>query len=174
MRSDLVLQLLVTHHVELVLPGAHYLVRMLDGRIDTQGTIGDLRSRGVLKAIVHESPLDLDEAEEEPVPVAVTDTPTTDDIKPDENKKPRKLVKDEHREGGVVKWFVSVRTRLPTHAKAFVGVCINHISKLRKSSQPFQSPLLKRAFKFILDMGIYGPLRDCYSGMLSVFIKTFI
>ena len=44
-------QILVTHHVELVLPGANYLVRMLDGRIDTQGTIKDLRASGVLDDI---------------------------------------------------------------------------------------------------------------------------
>ncbi|CAK5281621.1 unnamed protein product, partial [Mycena citricolor] len=39
---------LVTHHVELVLPGAHYLVRMLDGRVDTHGTVRDLRAQGLL------------------------------------------------------------------------------------------------------------------------------
>lgn len=37
---------LVTHHVELVLPGAGYLVRMLDGRVDVQGTVKALRERG--------------------------------------------------------------------------------------------------------------------------------
>ena len=46
-----VVQVLVTHHVELVLPGAYYLVRMLDGRIDTQGTIQDLRANGILDDI---------------------------------------------------------------------------------------------------------------------------
>ena len=39
------------HHVELVLPGANYLVHMLDGRIDMLGTIKDLRARGVLHDI---------------------------------------------------------------------------------------------------------------------------
>lgn len=42
---------LVTHHVELVLPGAGYLVRMLDGRIDTQGSINELQKRGLLSEI---------------------------------------------------------------------------------------------------------------------------
>lgn len=44
-------QILVTHHVDLVLPAAGYLVQMLDGRIDTQGTISELRQRGLLKQI---------------------------------------------------------------------------------------------------------------------------
>ncbi|KAJ6610659.1 hypothetical protein B0H10DRAFT_1953686 [Mycena sp. CBHHK59/15] len=33
-------------HVDLVLSGARYLVRMLDGRIDTQGAVEDLRAQG--------------------------------------------------------------------------------------------------------------------------------
>ena len=45
------MQILVTHHVELVLPGAYYLVRMLDGRIDTQGTIKELQAQGVLERV---------------------------------------------------------------------------------------------------------------------------
>lgn len=47
-------QVLVTHHVELVLPGAYYLVRMLDGRIDTQGTVKELCAAGVLVNITHD------------------------------------------------------------------------------------------------------------------------
>src|SRR5882762_2305338 len=50
---DIYLQVLVTHHVELVLPGAQYLVRMLDGRIDTQGPVAELRARGVLDDLYH-------------------------------------------------------------------------------------------------------------------------
>lgn len=41
--------------MDLVLPGAGYLVRMLDGRIDTQGTISELRQRGLLKQITADS-----------------------------------------------------------------------------------------------------------------------
>ncbi|KAG6914943.1 hypothetical protein DXG01_014337 [Tephrocybe rancida] len=43
--------ILVTHHVDLVLPVAHYLVRMLGVRIDTQDTIEDLRAQGVLDCL---------------------------------------------------------------------------------------------------------------------------
>ena len=54
-------QILVTHHVELVLPGANYLVRMLDGRIDLQGSVQELQDRGLLEVIAADAA-----AEEEP------------------------------------------------------------------------------------------------------------
>lgn len=47
-----VLQVLVSHHVELLLPSTDYLVRILDGRVDIQGTIQDLRERGDLDGMV--------------------------------------------------------------------------------------------------------------------------
>ncbi|QRV85046.1 ABC transporter transmembrane region [Ceratobasidium sp. AG-Ba] len=43
---------LVTHHVELMLPCAHYLIRMYDGRIDMQGTVSDLRDQALLDYVV--------------------------------------------------------------------------------------------------------------------------
>ncbi|KAH7922269.1 P-loop containing nucleoside triphosphate hydrolase protein [Leucogyrophana mollusca] len=101
--------ILVTHHVELVLPGTYYLVRMLDGRIDTQGTTKDLRAQGVLEHIAQDSATDVKEEE----PVAATEAPIeAEDIdeesqKPAEaTKKPRKLIKDEHRESGGVKFAI--------------------------------------------------------------------
>ncbi|KZS87429.1 hypothetical protein SISNIDRAFT_553186 [Sistotremastrum niveocremeum HHB9708] len=45
---------LVTHHVELVLPGTDYLVRMKEGRIEYQGAVEELRERGVLEGILKE------------------------------------------------------------------------------------------------------------------------
>lgn len=42
----------MTHHIELALPAAKYLVAMRDGRIQIQGTISDLRSRGELSNII--------------------------------------------------------------------------------------------------------------------------
>lgn len=50
------LQVLVTHHVELVLPGAYYLVHMVDGEIVTQGTVADLRVTGVLDRVASLAP----------------------------------------------------------------------------------------------------------------------
>jgi hypothetical protein len=35
-----------------MLPAAGYLIRMLDGRIDVQGTVTDLRQQGLLKELV--------------------------------------------------------------------------------------------------------------------------
>ncbi|KAH0826125.1 hypothetical protein J3R83DRAFT_5915 [Lanmaoa asiatica] len=97
--------ILVTHHVELVLPGAYYLVRMLDGRIDTQGTVKNLRAQGVLEYIAQDSEADVKREE----PVAVGEAPVESIVAEpakDGSKKPRKLVKDEHRESGGVKWSV--------------------------------------------------------------------
>ncbi|KAJ7794752.1 hypothetical protein B0H14DRAFT_3888596 [Mycena olivaceomarginata] len=93
--------ILVTHHVELVLPGAHYLVRMLDGRIDTQGTVDELRTQNVLDEIAHEATV---EVKKDKGAVAAA-TPEAFG-KETEAKKPRKLVEDEHREIGRVKWSV--------------------------------------------------------------------
>ncbi|KAH7911841.1 hypothetical protein BJ138DRAFT_1125686, partial [Hygrophoropsis aurantiaca] len=101
--------ILVTHHVELVLPGTHFLVRMLDGRIDTQGTTKDLRAQGILEHIAQDSATEVKEEE----PVAASEAPVEtesldeDASNPEEaTKKPRKLVKDEHRESGGVKFAI--------------------------------------------------------------------
>ncbi|KAG7443764.1 multidrug resistance-associated ABC transporter [Guyanagaster necrorhizus] len=98
---------LVTHHVELVLPGAYYLVRMLDGRIDAKGTVKDLRAQGLLDEITHDAAL---EAHEEQIQTEhsteVTVEAITDKSTGVEAKRPRKLIKDEHRETGGVKWSI--------------------------------------------------------------------
>ncbi|KAG6887018.1 hypothetical protein C0995_002341, partial [Termitomyces sp. Mi166 len=119
--------ILVTHHVDLVLPVAQYVVRMLDGRIDMQGSVKDLRARGVLEEIQHESAVNVAEAEvKEQEQEALVETPDEDGEMQEleessesgnangtegegerkERKKPRKLVKDEHREVGGVKWAI--------------------------------------------------------------------
>lgn len=96
--------ILVTHHVDLVLPGAHYLVRMLDGRIDSKGTIQELRERGILDDIAIHDTVEARANEMAASPSSTEDS--EDDKKLDESKKPRQLVKDEHRETGGVKWSV--------------------------------------------------------------------
>ncbi|KAJ7892528.1 multidrug resistance-associated ABC transporter [Mycena olivaceomarginata] len=95
--------ILVTHHVDLVLSGAHYLVRMLDGRIDTQGTVEDLRAQGLLDDITHDAATDA--KAEEPVAAIGGSSADLDDAEA-KPKKPRKLVKDEHRAIGGVKWAI--------------------------------------------------------------------
>jgi hypothetical protein len=78
---------------------------MLDGRIDTQGTVKELRDQGVLKGIEHDAAV---ETHKEELVVAETSSIGVD--KPPDtskkSKKPRKLVKDEHREIGAVKWSI--------------------------------------------------------------------
>jgi energy-coupling factor transporter ATP-binding protein EcfA2 len=104
-------QILVTHHVELVLPGAYYLVRMLDGRIDTQGILTELHAQGVLEDIANSEEVKVQEdqqdaaagasnAEEIAAKVVEGGDPAI------EAKKPRKLVKDEERQEGGVEWSV--------------------------------------------------------------------
>ncbi|KAJ7508941.1 hypothetical protein B0H11DRAFT_2169002 [Mycena galericulata] len=92
--------LLVTHHVDLVFSGAHYLVRMLDGRIDVQGTVEDLRAQGVLDIITHDAAVE--SKAEEPVAALKEEEPEPAEFQ----AKPRQLVKDEHRAVGSVKWSV--------------------------------------------------------------------
>lgn len=87
---------------------------MLDGRIDLQGTLSDLKSAGKLDYIIHDQATEKEEmdekkeekdiAEGEAVETAVTEgDPATD---PKKAKKPRKLVEDEARAEGSVKWSV--------------------------------------------------------------------
>jgi hypothetical protein len=91
--------------VELVLPGAYYLVRMLDGRIDTQGTVKELQAQGYLKGIAHDAVVETHKEElavAETASISIEESLEAMEI----SKKPRKLVKDEHREVGAVKWSI--------------------------------------------------------------------
>ena len=113
--------MLVTHHVELVLPGAEYLVRMLDGRIDLQGYVKDLRAAGKLDSIALDNLVD-EEKEDDKRMTSVEDEiadnenkdPNNVDVSAPSNtvtkvggkKKARKLVADEERETGGVKWSI--------------------------------------------------------------------
>nr|XP_018259698.1 ATP-binding cassette transporter [Kwoniella dejecticola CBS 10117]OBR81856.1 ATP-binding cassette transporter [Kwoniella dejecticola CBS 10117] len=99
--------ILVSHHVELLLPSSDYLVRILDGRIDAQGTPDELRAAGELDGLValeeaevtkSEAIVAKEEVEEE---VEVVDSAE----KKVKKKGPgKKLVQDEERAVGNVKW----------------------------------------------------------------------
>jgi hypothetical protein len=94
--------------VELVLPGAYYVVRMLDGRIDTQGTVKELQAQGVLKGIEQDAAVEILKKElavAEMASTSIEESPDSTDTA-EVAKKPRKLVNDEHREIGAVKWSV--------------------------------------------------------------------
>jgi hypothetical protein len=84
---------------------------MLDGRIDTQGTLADLRAQGVLDEIAHSEEVIV---HEEGQRIAVA-SPASEKVVTDEvgdsgtatgTKKPRKLIKDEERQEGGVKWDI--------------------------------------------------------------------
>lgn len=88
---------------------------MLDGRIDTQGKIKDLRESGVLDDITqveeieaHKQEQAAEEVEGNDDPNAEIDAETKDGAEgqPKDKKKPRKLVEEEHRETGGVKWRI--------------------------------------------------------------------
>ncbi|KAG8809644.1 hypothetical protein FRC17_003352, partial [Serendipita sp. 399] len=91
-----VAEILVTHHVELVLPAAGYLVRMLDGRIDTQRSISELRKRGLLQEITAKA-----KKEEEKADVSNESQEEDHDAKKDKGGKPaKKLIEEEKRAEG--------------------------------------------------------------------------
>ncbi|KAG9123240.1 hypothetical protein FRC07_000064, partial [Ceratobasidium sp. 392] len=64
---------LVTHHVELMLPCAHYLIRMYDGEIDMQGTVSELRDRGILDYVALDPDVDADADWSAPAQDAIDD-----------------------------------------------------------------------------------------------------
>ncbi|CDZ98657.1 multidrug resistance-associated abc transporter [Phaffia rhodozyma] len=103
--------IIVSHHVELLLPIANSLVRIVDGRIEAQGTIDELRAAGHLAAIIATEKTEvLDEAAvvsdaetaEKPTDAAEVDETTNKTAEP--KKDARKMVKDEEREVGNVQW----------------------------------------------------------------------
>jgi hypothetical protein len=75
---------------------------MLDGRIDTQGTVKELRAQGVLEDITYDAAVEVHK-EEVKVEVPIEEA---EEEKVKDAKKPRKLIKDEHRETGGVKWSI--------------------------------------------------------------------
>jgi hypothetical protein len=79
---------------------------MLDGRIDTQGPIQDLRAQGILQNITLDAAVEVkkEELKEAVVAAEVFDGDPKSPL--EEAKKPRKLIKDEHRETGGVKWSI--------------------------------------------------------------------
>jgi ABC-type multidrug transport system ATPase subunit len=101
--------LLVTHHVELVLPGTHYLVQLLDGRIHRQGTVDELKQQGLLDYIAHDPALHPQHKQEENELGAKDDKSITQQGNSDPEVKPkqaRKLIEDEVRAEGRVRWLI--------------------------------------------------------------------
>ncbi|KAJ2921432.1 hypothetical protein H1R20_g15658, partial [Candolleomyces eurysporus] len=99
--------ILVTHHITLCVPSAAYLVELKEGKILHQGTTEELRSRGLLQAIVEEEEKPFQEASSShaPTDVNVDESKGFAAARPSGNGK---LVEAEHRAEG----RVSLRTYL--------------------------------------------------------------
>lgn len=81
---------------------------MLDGRIDVQGAVKELRSRGVLESVIQDEKSDLNKTPEDAAEDASKDEEAAElgAEQDPKTKKPRKLIKDEERETGSVKWAI--------------------------------------------------------------------
>jgi len=94
--------------MELVLPAVGYLIRMLDGRIDIQGTIKDLQERKLLQSITHDenvsvkAPQPADEMKSTEQSGTTTAEPSSAVTGEPSVKKARELVKAEERAVGSV------------------------------------------------------------------------
>ncbi|KAG8741815.1 hypothetical protein FRC12_015533, partial [Ceratobasidium sp. 428] len=86
---------LVTHHVDLVLPLVSWVVKLNEGRIEAQGTVADLRASGALvSANSHRTTMQGSKTEH---------SVTKDDTQVKEPKDAKKLVEDEKKSIGNVK-----------------------------------------------------------------------
>ena len=84
---------------------------MLDGRIDTHGTLVDLRAQGVLDEIAQGEEVKSHEDEQRVSAGSPSAEEIAAEVVEDSNavteiKKPRKLIKDEERLEGGVKWSI--------------------------------------------------------------------
>lgn len=99
--------ILVTHHISLCMPSATYLIELKEGKILHQGTTSELRSQGLLQAIVEEEEKPFQEASSSQSPTNLN----VDESKGFGAARPLgsgKLVEAEHRAEG----RVSLRTYL--------------------------------------------------------------
>ena len=82
---------------------------MLDGRIDEQGAVEELRKKKTLEEIALDAALQVKQEESLEKLRSPTANGTAEKVEGKVDpaiKKPRKLVEDEHREQGAVKWSV--------------------------------------------------------------------
>jgi ABC-type multidrug transport system ATPase subunit len=107
--------ILVTHHVDLVLPACHYLVYLVDGRVEVHGTPDDPCVCGLLhdnlgysnKTVENDGVGPLHKAHMEPNMLQDVRTEAKEIFKAASIvKTPRKLVQDEQRETGQVRWSI--------------------------------------------------------------------
>ncbi|KAF7347593.1 P-loop containing nucleoside triphosphate hydrolase protein [Mycena venus] len=98
--------ILVTHHISLCLPIAHYLVELTQGgRVLRHGTIKSLEESGILQKVVETEDHGFEEPEEEVIAVPAENE--ADSVVPEVVKKARgngKLIEAEARAEGRVSW----------------------------------------------------------------------
>lgn len=116
---------LVTHHVRLCIPTAKYIVLMNNGEINAQGSVQQLREQGLLSLVLEEDEdQNVDSSDSDTVndndlgsssniakPNPVRRKSTANDLKSSQEldkqtKTARKLVQEEAREEGSVKWSI--------------------------------------------------------------------
>lgn len=90
---------------------------MLDGRIDTQGTVDELRTQDVLDVIAHEAAVEV--KKDKGAVAAATPEAFGKEI---EAKKPRKLVEDEHRGATLINLFSFLFTQTSQKSDASNGL----------------------------------------------------
>lgn len=97
--------IIVSHHVELLLPGTDYLVRLLDGRVEAIGEPKELREQGLLAPLLatEEATAETEEIVDDEKGMEL-DAVGDEDVKAKKERPHRKLVKDEERAAGNVKW----------------------------------------------------------------------
>ncbi|CAE6476012.1 unnamed protein product [Rhizoctonia solani] len=90
--------ILVTHHVDLVLPAVSWVVKLYEGQVESQGTVAQLRESGALSSIrAGQKEIELTEE------VITTESGEDQTGGPkDPNKTARKLVEDEKKASGSV------------------------------------------------------------------------
>ena len=80
---------------------------MLDGRIDTQGTVANLRSQGILEIVGYDAISESKKQENIETEVVEAEKDVLNEPNTvQKTKKVRKLILDEHRETGGVKWSI--------------------------------------------------------------------
>ena len=93
----------MTHHVDLMLPASDYVVHLVNGRIDAQGTPSELAEQGVLDHIVQEESAVLKSEGQSTVQNVAK---SNEKEAGSEAKISKTLTEAEHRETAGVKWKV--------------------------------------------------------------------
>ncbi|KAJ7108814.1 multidrug resistance-associated ABC transporter [Mycena epipterygia] len=106
--------ILVSHHVQLCVPGARYVVALDNGRVQFQGARDQFQSSAVMAGLVQSTTAEVQDVKEETAIAALDDKGNegskaiadTQPISKTEPKASRKYVEDEQRAVGRVAWSV--------------------------------------------------------------------